>query len=153
MANLTVKWDDESRVARFNNFLAGTMPRAKAGLIWAGLEVKRRQMLLLSGTRTPSNPYPAVGMGTYRASIESTPSADGMINSIGATVRYDRIQQLGGRIAVTDRMRRVLHWKGIHLKATTSFITIPARPTSVPAWKKSRAKVIDIMRKAVSGKT
>jgi phage gpG-like protein len=47
---------------------------------------------------------------------------------IGSKLPYAGIQNFGGEIRVTPQMRAFLHWKGLHLKATTDKITIPARP-------------------------
>lgn len=38
------------------------------------------------------------------------------------------IHQRGALITVSDKMRKFLHWKGIHLRADTVIIRIPPRP-------------------------
>jgi len=47
---------------------------------------------------------------------------------IGSNLIYAAIHHYGGKIKVTPRMRAYLHYIGIHLKASTKTITIPARP-------------------------
>jgi len=47
---------------------------------------------------------------------------------IGSNLKYSRIHQFGGKIKVTPKMRAFLHYQGIHLRKTTDFINIPARP-------------------------
>lgn len=47
---------------------------------------------------------------------------------IGSNLKYSRIHQFGGKITVTPKMRKFLHYKGIHLKRSTSYVTIPPRP-------------------------
>jgi len=46
----------------------------------------------------------------------------------GTNLRYAAIQNFGGKIKVTPKMRAFLHWRGVHLRGRTKFITIPARP-------------------------
>lgn len=134
MANLEVKWDDEARVVRFNTFLGATLKRAKSGLVRAGFVVERQIKKNLSGKRTPGNPYPGWVTTRLRTSVTSQASSDGMIVSIGPNVEYAAIHEFGGR---TGRGGKTI---------------IPARPYVKPAWKQSRTKIIDIMRKAVAGK-
>jgi hypothetical protein len=60
---------------------------------------------------------------TYRVGFTSKKHPSGItMNKLG------RIMEYGARIKVTDKMRRYLAWRGLYLKATTLFITIPARP-------------------------
>lgn len=62
-----------------------------------------------------------------------------------------KIQEFGAHITVTDKMRRFLGWKfGIHLKKTTTMITIPPRPhmknvveKNIAKWKKELAKQLE----------
>lgn len=133
MANLTVQWDDQARVVKFTNFLKDTLPRAKKGLLRAGLVVEGQIKRNLSGKRTPSNPYPGWVTSRLRTSVTAQASADGMVVMVGPHTEYARIHEFGGQ---TGR---------------GGSTTIPKRPYVAPAWKQSRDKVIDIMRKAVRG--
>jgi phage gpG-like protein len=51
---------------------------------------------------------------------------------VGTDVVYAAIHEKGGSIHISDRMRRVLHAKGIHPRASTTRITMPARPYFEP---------------------
>lgn len=152
MANLTVTWDDETRVVRFRGFLAGTLPRVKKGLISSGFVVEKQIVKNLSGKRSPGNPYPGWVSTKLKTSVTAQASSDGMTVSVGPNTEYAAIQEFGGKIEITDRMRRFLHATGIHPRATTTAIVIPARPYVRPSWKQSREKVIDVMRRAIAGK-
>lgn len=47
-----------------------------------------------------------------------------------------RIHEEGCLIKVTPRMRKFLHYLGIHLKETTTIIRIPPRPTRIKTFKR-----------------
>jgi phage gpG-like protein len=73
-----------------------------------------------------------VNSGTLLRSISSL-TADSIFTvgrrhmEIGSRLVYAGIQNFGGKIRVTPKMRGYLHWRGLHLKATTNHITIPKR--------------------------
>lgn len=52
-----------------------------------------------------------------------------------------RILEYGARIRVTPKMRAYLHWRGLHLKADTKFVTIPPRPHWMPVFLRVRREV------------
>lgn len=54
-------------------------------------------------------------------------SVDSRGLELGSKLPYAAIQNFGGKIRVTSKMRSFLHWKGLHLKADTKNITIPKR--------------------------
>lgn len=61
-------------------------------------------------------------------------------------VNIAEVHEYGVEIQVTEKMRNYLHAVGLHLKATTSVIKIPARPTFGPvleAEKDEIAKIIE----------
>ena len=64
--------------------------------------------------------------GELKKSVQYQADKNGVI--IGSKLKYARIHQFGGSIKVTPKMRAFLHFKDIHLKKTTQFIKIPARP-------------------------
>lgn len=53
------------------------------------------------------------------------------------------VQEYGLKIAVTDKMRKFLHWKGLHLKPDTHFITIPERSFIRAGWDEHEKDVLD----------
>ncbi len=121
-------------MVKFTNFLKDTLPRAKKGLLRAGFVVEAQIKKNLSGRRTPSNPYPGIGLTQQlRDRVNTTPSDEGMVVRVGPHVVYAAIHEFGGQ---TGRGGKT---------------TIPKRPYVAPAWKQSRDKVIDIMRRAVRG--
>lgn len=52
-----------------------------------------------------------------------------------------RIQEYGAKIEVTPKMRAYLHWRGLHLKEETKYITIPPRPHFMPVFLRVRREV------------
>lgn len=52
-----------------------------------------------------------------------------------------RILEYGARIKVTPKMRAYLHWRGLHLKAETTHIVIPARPHWMPVFLRVRREI------------
>lgn len=59
----------------------------------------------------------------------------------GPLARIARVQEYGCTIAVTDRMRAHLHAEGLHLAASTEYITIPPRSFVRPALRRARGSV------------
>jgi phage gpG-like protein len=135
LANIEVKWDDESHVVRFTGWLQGTLARAKKALHRAGLLIEGQTKKNLSGKRTPGNPYPGWVTSRLRGSVTTVPSSDGMVVAVGPHTVYARIHEYGGQ---TGRGGRT---------------TIPARPYLGPAWKQKRSEIIKIMTKAMIAKT
>lgn len=152
MAELIVKWDDEARVARFGTFLGATLTRAKAGLLKSGFAVEAQIKKNLSGKRSPGNPYPGWVTSNLRRSVTAQAESNGMVVKVGPNTVYAAIQEFGGRITITEAMRRYLHATGIHLRASTTAITIPPRAYVKPAWRQSKDKVINIMLAAIGGR-
>jgi len=66
---------------------------------------------------------------------ETQSSGQSAVARIGTNKIYAPIQEFGGSIDVTPRMRAFLHAaKDIHLKASTNTINIPAQPYLRPAF-------------------
>lgn len=53
------------------------------------------------------------------------------------------VQEYGIRITVTPKMRGFLAWKGLHLKKTTTHITIPERSFIRAGWDEHEKDVLD----------
>lgn len=82
----------------------------------------------------------------YRVSHE----AGGFVLRVGPNTIYASIHEFGGRIGVTDKMRRFLAAvKGIYLRKSTSFITIPARPYVWPSYRENERRVLGEIQEAI----
>lgn len=70
---------------------------------------------------------------------------------IGDEANIAAVHEFGCTIHVTPKMRAYLHYQGIHLKASTQYIHIPARPFLRPVLlgKEFKAKVAEIYIQAV----
>ncbi len=66
-------------------------------------------------------------------------------------VNIARIVFYGAVIQVTPAMRMWMHGQGMHLRATTTHIVIPPRPTIEPAYAAYRDTIVNRYRKAVHG--
>ena len=75
--------------------------------------------------------------------------------TIGSDLVYSAIHEFGGTIRVTPKMRAFLHYKGIHLKKTTTQITMPKRPYLRPGFDEAargfEALLLKEWRSAVYG--
>jgi hypothetical protein len=54
--------------------------------------------------------------------------------------------ELGATIAVTDKMRRFLAWRGMPLKNTTKFIRIPSRPIFLRSLEKAQKPMVAVLQ-------
>jgi len=85
--------------------------------------------------------------GNLRRSITAKNYPDyTIVGPGGFAARYAKIHETGGQIPVTDKMRRYLHWRGVHLRRDKTEITIPQRTWFEPVIEKNRAKLNEIMR-------
>jgi len=138
--------------------LAGSFPdRLARGLSAAGYIIERQTKHNLSGpshSKFPgnSNPYPGLVSTDLRESIGVQLAVDGKSVRIGPRkLRYAAIQEFGGSIAVTEKMRRYLHVIGIHLRTSTSFIRIPPRPYLSTAWEQKKGEVLARIKSELMG--
>lgn len=60
-------------------------------------------------------------------------------------VNIAEVHEYGREIKVTPKMRKYLHGIGLHLKAETTYVKIPARPTFGPVWDAEVDNVIKII--------
>jgi len=90
--------------------------------------------------------------GALRASINSQMGNEGGLPSvaIGPNVPYAAIHEFGGTIPVTEKMRRFLHWRGVHLKKSTTQIVIPKRPWFFPVVKKETPRIAETIQEAIN---
>lgn len=84
--------------------------------------------------------------GSVRAGVlEGAANADGK-----SVLEYAPVQEFGGRIPVTDRMRGFLAANyGIRLKKTTTAIVIPPRSFLRTAYQEHRGEWFDILARAL----
>jgi len=57
--------------------------------------------------------------------------------------------EFGGSITVTPKMRAFLHFKGVHLRKSTTRIRIPARPWFEPVVDKERPQFVKLVEKEI----
>lgn len=100
------------------------------------------------------NAYPGVVSGNLKggAGSEVADIPEGVMLRVGLgglAKKYAGIQMRGGSILVTDRMRKFLHFKGMHLRKTTTHIRIPKRDALTPAFKQSRVEAINAFRNTI----
>jgi len=90
--------------------------------------------------------------GALRASINEQMSGLSVkVGPGGPAAKYGAIQEGPGDIVipVTEKMRRFLHAKGIHLKATTTEIKYASRPWFWAVWEEHSLDVIACVNDAV----
>ena len=99
------------------------------------------------------DPRTLIATGAYVNAIGviETKKGKGYTYSVGLTEethpgglpmeQLGRILEYGARIRVTPKMRAYLHWRGLHLKKETEFITIPSRPHWGPVFLCVRREV------------
>ena len=46
------------------------------------------------------------------------------------------------KIGVSEKFKRFLHFKGIHLKKTTNRLRVPARPLFARTWNKVKGEIV-----------
>lgn len=69
----------------------------------------------------------------------------------GPLARIARVQEEGATIEVTPAMRAYLHAEGLHLRADTTHVVIPARPFVAPGIAKARRPTRELLKAAVKG--
>ncbi len=69
----------------------------------------------------------------------------------GKEVNIAAVHEFGCTIGVTPKMRAYLHYQGVHLRASTQYIHIPARPFLRPVLQSEefKAKVTEIYIEAI----
>lgn len=78
-----------------------------------------------------------VKSGDLRDSLEIIDDGDSV--AIGSKLPYAAIQEFGGRIFITNKMRAFLHAVlDIHPRASTQYVNIPAQPYIRPAFEERR---------------
>jgi len=149
MAELAVKFQGKSESIKLRKFTQETEQNLQTGLKKLGLFMERQLKTRLK----PSNPTTFF----YKSPHSELRSRTGLLRSsithemsrltvkvapAGPPARYALVNEFGATIPVTEKMRRFLHAKGIHLRASTTEIEIPARPWFWPTWKENKAKAI-----------
>lgn len=52
----------------------------------------------------------------------------------------------GGFVKISDRFKKFLHWKGIHIKKSTTMVRIPARPLFKRTWERHKEEIVSIFK-------
>lgn len=97
---------------------------------------------------------PLVGGEMERAvTFRVTPGGGGVWAGIpaGPLARIARVQGEGATIAVTPAMRAYLHGQGLHLRADTTHVVIPARPFVASGLARAKRPTREHLKAAVKG--
>jgi phage gpG-like protein len=96
-----------------------------------------------------ANRTPLLDVGRLMKDIHE--ECEPTIAVIGCSLKYAPPHEFGARIKVTRRMRAYLHFIGIHLKPSTTHITIPKRAFLVPAAHENLDQMRAAMIRALGG--
>jgi phage gpG-like protein len=152
MATLNIKISGEKRVSE----LMSRIDPSRKGEEWVRgafiesallTQKKAAKEKIIQGSRFrgPRGPRGGKGAiasaGVHPTKLTSRHGGSGLVGSIrvnrsplpksievGSDKAYAAIHEFGGSISISDKMRRVLHAKGIHPRASTTTIKMPARP-------------------------
>lgn len=58
------------------------------------------------------------------------------------TKGLNKTMEFGGSATVSEKFKRFLHFKGIHLKKTTNRLRVPARPLFARTWNKVKGEIV-----------
>ena len=58
------------------------------------------------------------------------------------TKGLNKTMENGGITTVSDKFKRFLHFKGVHLKKSTRFLRVPARPLFARTWNKVKGTIV-----------
>ena len=168
MSELTGDWDKLNNLLnpqRMKNKLH--QAAAKAGNYGAS-EVKKG---IVSGKNfAPNHPYTVAKKGSSKPLIDKGDligsvtyevfnNDNAVFIGVKKTVKNGEnvaniaaVHEFGCTIKVTPKMRAYLHYNGLHLKNSTQYIHIPARPFLSPVFKSKdfQAKIAEIYLQAVS---
>lgn len=148
----------ESIVVEMNRELWPRLRRAFAKIAVVLTSQVKRNLSGPSHTRSAGgagNPFPGVVTGRLRGSATGkvTGSRDDLTTVVGLNTNYARIQEKGGTIiqTVTKRQQRFLAAvKGIYVKEGSQLrITVPARPSLLPAYEKQRPTIINLIKSSL----
>ena len=156
MIELSIKFSNQRGSVKINRMAAGTERNLQKGLGKLGVYMERQ----LKRTLKTSNPTKFF-YKSQSSQLRSRTSAlrDSITSELfpltvkigpaGPPAIYGMANETGAIIPVTEKMRRFLHSQGIHLRASTTEIILPARPWFWPTWKQHRTAAIDIVRREV----
>jgi len=142
---------------KLTRFKAQMGPNLRRGLNRAGAVLEGGWKQMISGPGFVRNPqrtskYYGILSGLARKSITHKVSGDGMAVRIGPSpaARYIAVHETGATIAVTKKMRGFLHYKGIHLRKSTTRVVIPKRAVRPDLWRKKGKVAIRAIRNAIT---
>ena len=151
---------------KIQNFTSQLVRNLTVGMRNAGANLERQLKKSLSGGSGgkaamkgiffnyswAKTPYLRSRSGNLRASINYIMGTSGMLPSVNIGPRkipYAAIHEFGGTIPVTDKMRAFLHWKGVHLKKTTTQLIMPQRKWFEPVIKQEQAKTVQLIQDGI----
>lgn len=145
---------------KLKGYLQGLKPNMERGLRAAGVLVERALKLELKDSNPTTffaksyNWRLASRTGTLRRSIthQMGRTAGGpnvRIGPGGYAAKYGAVHEFGAKIPVTERMRAFLHFKGVHLRKSTTEIVIPKREWFKPTVDKARPQIITTMERVI----
>lgn len=152
---IKVSYNDYGLSAKLQNYTASMDGKIHAGLKDGSIILERQIVRNLSGpshTRQPgnSNPYPGALSGDLKRAIGYTIQQFKATIGVEKYIPYAAINELGGTIGVTEKMRRFLAWKkGIFLKRSTTVIKIPKRAYIAPAFKEKREAMVAALQNRI----
>jgi hypothetical protein len=144
---------------KLGRFKAQMGPNLRRGLNRAGAVLEGGWKQMISGPGFVRNPqrtskYYGVLSGAAILKINHVVSKDGLEVRIGPPGgkigKYIAVQEHGATIQVTKKMRGFLHYKDIHLKKSTTRITIPKRAVRPDLWRKKGKIAIRAIRNAIT---
>ena len=65
---------------------------------------------------------------------------------IATTKGLNKKMEEGGTVKISERFKRFLHFKGIHLRKDTVNVRIPARPLFKRTWYKYNSQIVDYFK-------
>ncbi len=145
---------------KLNGYLHGLKVNMEKGLKAAGLLVERELKEALKDSNPTTFFYKshrwnlASRTGTLRRSIthrmgRAAGGPNVRIGPGGYAARYGAIHEFGGKIPVTDKMRAFLHYKGVHLRKSTTEIVMPQRAWFKPTVDKARPQIVTTIERVI----
>ena len=160
MSELIGDWNKLSKVLNSGRFKAQLAAATERVGNYGASEIKKG---IVSGKNfAPNHPYTAAKKGSSKPLIDKGDllgsvtydviNSNAVFIGVNKNANIAAVHEFGCTIKVTPKMRAYLHYNGLHLKASTQYINIPARPFIRPAIENAEfAKAVyDIYKFAVS---
>lgn len=165
MSNLAGDWDKLGSILNPSALKAGIEQAAARVGNYGASEVKKGIISGAPGGQkfVPNSPMTIARKGSSKPLIDKGDLIGSITYQVidndnvfigvkkGKEANIAAVHEFGCTIQVTPKMRAYLHYQGIHLKASTQYIHIPARPFLRPVLlgEEFKAKVAEIYIQAV----